>query len=502
MKFLDNVKEVFLPSSYSKGTINTTNVPDYDPVSDFGGSRTTLPKFVQGGGGVFGALPKKSQRELQLDEASLSSMTVTDLMDILIDAHPDIGFAVWNFMRIGDSGYTVHVENIDDGKVNEEGMLEILTMIERFSQPNIENFEISRSFDKVIQQLILSTIVRGACSLELVLTPNYDDVAFIATVDPSTVAFKFENDRYVPYQDEETLSLDIPTFFYEGLDEMIDDPYGRSPILGALNTVFFQMQVLDDLKQVVHNQGYPRFDITILEEVLLKRMPITIRNNEEKKQKWLNEKLHEIIEMYNNLEPDDSFVHYDSVEIGMAGGGKGGVLIDPEKLMSVIDSQIMAGLKTLSTILGRRSTGNTESFAKMEIKLYIKGVEAIQKVVERILSRALTLTLNIKGMQGVVKFKFNPIEIRTSMETAQFEQVHLINCQFKRDQGWIDQEEASMLAVGHSPVSDTPINNDTPRNADGGQIEGAKDEKTTDSTDVDGEESEKESKEDGEESEK
>ena len=102
-----------------------------------------------------------------------------------------------------------------------------------------------------MQQLLLSTITRGACALELVLTPNYDDVAFIAPVDPATIDFKFENDRYVPYQDEETLSLDIPTFLYEGLDEFIDSPYGRSPILGAINTVIFQLQVLNDLKQVI-----------------------------------------------------------------------------------------------------------------------------------------------------------------------------------------------------------------------------------------------------------
>ncbi len=485
MGFLDKVRDRFKPFRYSRGTISTSNIPDYDPVSDFGGTRTTLPKFVQGGGGVFGALPKKTQRELRLDDFTLSTMSVEDLIDTLIDAHPDMSFAVWNFMRIGDSGYTIWVEDLENGEIYEEGQLEIQNLIKRLSQPNIEQFELSRDFDKIVDQLMLSTITRGACALELVLTPNYDDVAFIAPVDPATVDFKFENDRYVPYQDEETLSLDIPTFFYDGLDEMIDEPYGRSPILGAINAVIFQLQVMNDLKQVVHNQGYPRFDITILEEVLLKRMPIHIRNNEEKKQKWLNEKLQEIIDMYNDLDPDDSFVHYDSVEVGMAGGGQnGGALIDPEKLMNVIDHQIMAGLKTLSTILGRRSTGNTESFAKMEIKLYIKGVEAIQRTVERLISRALTLALNIKGMQGVVYFKFNPIEIRTSMETAQFEQVHLLNCQFKRDQGWISQEEASMLAVGHGPVSDTPINNDTPKNSDGGEIKGATDEKTTDGTDV------------------
>lgn len=161
MGLLDRVKKGIQSFRYSRGTINTTNVPDYDPVSDFGGTRTTLPKFVQGGGGVFGALPKKAQRELGLDDFTLSTMSIEDLIDTLIDAHSDVSFAVWNFMRIGDSGYTVRVEDLEGGELYEEGLIEIQNLIKRFSQPNVEQFELSRDFDKIVDQLMLSTITRG-----------------------------------------------------------------------------------------------------------------------------------------------------------------------------------------------------------------------------------------------------------------------------------------------------------------------------------------------------
>ena len=208
-------------------------------------------------------------------------------------------------------------------------------------------------------------------------------------------------------------------------------------------------------------------------------MPIPIRNNDKAKAEWLKARMDEIIKQYTDLEPDDAYVHYDSVEIGMTGGGKtGGAVLDPTKLLESVDALICSGLKTLSTILGRRSTGNTESFAKIEIKLYLNGVRAIQEVIETILSRALTFYLNIQGKQGIVEFRFRPIEIRTALEQAQFEQIHLMNCQFKRDQGWIDQEEAAMLAVGHSAVAEAPISNETPTNRDGGTPQGAPDDQT------------------------
>ncbi|WP_426455310.1 hypothetical protein ACP26L_36430 (plasmid) [Paenibacillus sp. S-38] len=447
-------------------------------VNDFGGSRTTIPKFAQGGGGVGGALPKKAQSDLLLDERSLASASIEDLIDILSDAHPDVSYAIWNFMRLGNTKYNISVRKPGgDGKPDENMKKVITDFFDMMEMPDPTRFSVNRGIDKMLGQLLYAVITRGAASLELVMGQGNTEVAFIAPIDPATVEFRYENERYVPYQDEGKISLDLPTFFYEGLDERIDDPNGRGPLLGAINMVMFQLQVLNDIKAVVHNQGYPRFDIKILEEVLLKRMPISIRNNEKEMQIWLNARLNEIIDMYKNLDVDDTFVHFDSIEVGMAGGGKSGALFDPEKLMTVIDNLLMTGLKTLSTILGRRSTGNTESFAKIEIKLYIQGVRALQRVVERLMSRALTAMLNLGGKQGIVSFTFEEIEIRTEMEQAQFDQIRLMNIAMMRDQGWIDQEEAAMRAVGHAPVGE-PINPGgaaNPKNADGGRPSGQTD---------------------------
>lgn len=454
------LRDIFFRKSKTANeeTATYTAPVNVESTPEFGGSRTTIPKFTYGGGGAFSSLPKRTQRDLGLDERRFNNMKIEDLIDILIDAHPDVSFALWNFIRISNSGYKITVNKISNGKRWKQAEEELQEIFNRLELPNMDRFEKSHSLKKVINQLILSVVTRGAAAVELVLTPDLDDVAFLAPVDPATVEFKFENQRFVPYQDFGKVSLDIPTFFFEGLDERIDDPYGRTPLVSALSIVLFQLQILNDIKAVVHNQGYPRFDIKIVEEVLLNRMPINIRNNEQEKQKWLKERLNEIIAMYNDLEPDDTFVHYDSVEIDMVGGkgNGGGALIDPQKLMTVIDNLIMSGLKTLSTILGRRSTGNTESFAKLEIKLYLQGVKAIQEVVVNVLERALTLALNIKGKQGIVKFEFEPVEIRTELEQEQFKQIKYTNLAFARDQGWIDQNEASNEAVGHDPDKEEP----------------------------------------------
>lgn len=464
----------FIKKSDTEYARSSSNNIQQQSVSDYGGSRTTVAKFAMNGGGVGSALPRLVRRQLGYTNTQLNSMTIEDLLDNLMDSHPDVSFAVWNFLRIGNSGYTIKCYKLGSGKPYPQGERDIKELIQRLSLPNQEKFQINRSFVNVLNQLMLSTVTRGAAALELVLLPGAVDVAFLAPVDPALVEFKYEQDRFVPYMNQGKISLDIPTFFYEALDARIDDPYGRSPIVSAINMIMFQMQILNDIKAVVHNQGYPRFDIKVLEEVLLNRMPVAVRHNEVEKAKWLNERLKEIVDMYNGLDPDDAFVHFNSLEVDMV-GGKGGAVIDPEKLMNAVDSLIMAGLKTLSTILGRRSTGNTESFAKIETKLYMQGVRAIQQNVEQIINRALTLFLNLRGKQAVVEFQFNALEIRTDLEQEQMRQIKFINQQFARDQGWIDQNEASNNAVGHDPVSETPLVNETPTNKDGDTPRGTPD---------------------------
>lgn len=457
------INQEFARSSNNRNGANGIN--PYPIMQDFGGARVTVPRFMTSNTGTYGLLPKKSQQQLGLDYKTLSTMSVNDVIDILSDAHPDLSFSIWNFLRIANGDFTVEVRKPGSGRPFTAGVKAIEEFFDRLRYPNTDQFQLSYSIESVLGQLFLTAITRGSCGLELVLTPDKTDVQFLAPIDTGAVDFKYENYRFVPYMLNQQLLIDTPTVMIERLDPRVDDPYGRSPLVASLFPLLYQIQILQDVKAVVHNQGFPRFDIKILEEVLLKRMPIAIRNNEQLKQEWLNNKLKEIIDMYNSLNPDDSFVHFDSIEIGMAGGTSGGVgaMIDPEKLMKVVDNLVISGAKTVATILGRRGTGNTGDFAKLEIKLYIQTVRAFQQVVERLMSRALTMLLNIQGKQGIVEFKFNPIEIRTELEQAQFQQTHYQNIAYLRDQGWIDQDTASMMAVGKPAVSPAPLFDVAPR---------------------------------------
>ncbi|WP_226888898.1 hypothetical protein [Paenibacillus polymyxa] len=167
--------------------------------------------------------------------------------------------------------------------------------------------------------------------------------------------------------------IDTPTFIYEEFDPMVDDPYGRTPMLPVLQVVFFHLQVLADLKAVVLNQGYPRLDISMLEEIMLKNMPNNLKSN-----------------------PDDALVHWDSVKVEYLKGGNSGPMIDIKKLIDIIDTHMATSLKRPLTILSRHQ-GSTETYSSIDTQIYIKNVESARSVTKRFWQRAFSLSARVKG---------------------------------------------------------------------------------------------------------
>lgn len=417
------------------------------PSDTFSGSRTT--QIDQDG-----FIPKPA-KYMKLTEQTLRRYAPRKVLEILKNNHPDVSQAVWNFKIIGNSGYKARVTLLDGVSEHKSGQKLIDDFLLSLDYYSTAGYEKSRSLDKLVDELIEHALIRGATSVEMVMNREADNVLYFTAVDPDTITFERERGRVVPYQQTSRsgkIKLDIPTFFYEGLDETATDPYGTSPFLSVIQTISFHLQVLEDLKQVIHNQGYGKYDIKIVEEVLLKRMPLNVRNNEQKKQEWLNTQLSMIIEMYSKLDPDAAFVHFDSVEVDMIDASK--ATLDPQKITAVIDAMMNNALKQFSTLMGRRSTGQTEQYAKMEIKIFMKSVQRIQKLIESMISRALTKLLNINGMQGYVFFEMNDTEIRTDLEKVNFEQVAIANAQKKRDNGWITQDQASEEVAGQKAVGE------------------------------------------------
>ncbi|MGR9527673.1 hypothetical protein ACSS31_28855 (plasmid) [Priestia megaterium] len=162
----------------------------------------------------------------------------------------------------------------------------------------------------------------------------------------------------------------------------------------------------------------------------------------------------------NDLEPDADFFHTDSVEIGMAGGNSSSGNLDISRVIDVINQQIVTGLKQLPILLGRNE-GTTETHGTIQWQIYVKGIESIQRGIKRLLERAYNVVLQINGIQGSAVLTFDEIQVTDRKSDAEAEQIETNTKILQYQQGWIDNDEASMEMVNHKAVSE-PLNERLP----------------------------------------
>jgi hypothetical protein len=460
---------------YHKAVYRLANsvLPESVKQAMMGVGRVTVPKNANPWN-VFNWLPKKYQTAHNIDLTKLQNYTAEELLELLISVHPDVSHAVHTYLRIGDTPLSFTAKTMA-GKKDNNGQKTVDDIYQMLNQElSSPGYQHGRSLDKLdgIQRLMV--MVRGACAGEVILNDACTEVVDIVPVDPAIIWFRRlpDTNRLVPWQyvknprmkpGEEWFGqykkIDTPTFIYEELDPMVDDPYGRTPILPVLQVVFFHIQVLQDLKAVVHNQGYPRMAVSILEEVMLKNMPAQYKNDPNAQRKWLNDRLGDIQTQFSSLNPDDALIGWDSVKYEYLKGSGTGPMIDVKKLIDVIDTQLATSLKTLLTLLSRHQ-GSTETYSSVDTQLYIKTVESARSITKRFWERALSMAARVNGVQTIVAAEYEPIDLRTENELETDRQLRIDNLIIAEESKYITPEEAateSRKALGLDPKIPTEL---------------------------------------------
>lgn len=210
------------------------------------------------------------------------------------------------------------------------------------------------------------------------------------------------------------ISLDIPNFIVKYFRQNPFEAYPQSGFISAINTIAARMQVVNDLYRIMQRVGYPRIEVTILEEVLRKNAPASIRADENELIRWMNERITEIANGISNLRPDQAYVHMDSIEPKVLNDGGPGKSMDVESIIKVLNAQNQAGMKSMASIIGRGETGvNT---ATVEARIFSISAQELNVPIADFFSEALTLAMRMGGYPGYVVCEFDPVEMRSETE--------------------------------------------------------------------------------------
>jgi len=396
----------------------------------------------------FGWMPRKFENARQLDIKQFKNYSTFDLLDWIRHNHPETSFAIWQYLRVANSTLTCKAKSVR-GNDDERGQRVLDTLLWKLNHPPASNqFQEARGVDLITGQLLLNTMMRGGSGDELVLN-TLGKMDRIQVFDTATIYFQGEDGRLVPYQRQTVpgsngyTKLDYPNVFYQPLDPAPDDPYGSSPLISLIQVVAWQIGFLNDLQSAVHQTGYPRMRVKLLEEIAKKNAPTHVQNDPKKYKEWMDSIRTNVQTAMRNLEPDAIPVLWDSAELDLVGKG-GNNTIKVDAVINTINKSLAAALKTLSSIIGIGENTSKESYAA-ELKLYSRGIESVQKVVENLLERSLTMALNLEGVRGWVDVSFAPVDLRSDLQVVAEQQTRQDIITFARDSGDIDDLEQTNL---------------------------------------------------------
>ena len=284
--------------------------------------RVSLDNPSYGFGSGLGALLSPPDHETDwrswdLDSSTLDVMAPADLLERLCDLSPEISNALWQLLRLLNPGHEVKAYRIGGTGKEEEPR----------AQAAVEAFlaqlkALYGSTNVVINRLFISAFLRGGFFAELIFDKAGRLPLDLATPDPRHLYFRqvAHPDRgpiWEPYQyiQGRQVSLERPSIGYVPVDPLPGSPYGRALCSPALFITLFALGLMHDLRRVVAQQGYPRLDVEVVLEELVKAMPAGLTGDPEALKRWVNDVIAKVQTEYSQLLPSDAYVHTSAVRI-------------------------------------------------------------------------------------------------------------------------------------------------------------------------------------------
>lgn len=337
----------------------------------------------------------------------------------LIVHDPDMSAALHGYLTMANTQPIILVRDME-GEIDADATRDLMKQIKYMTVPTdyTRGFQLKQTLDQWCEEIRYMILARGGAGVELVFDKSLmpDD---LRNVDLNTVEwFEKTPGDYKPRQkisgQQDGISLDIPTFFVAFYRQDPTKIYSNSPFVSTINTIAARQQVINDLYRIMQYTGYPRLEVKVVEEVLRKNMPLNVKTDDKKQAEWINARMAEIRNSVQDIRADTAFVHMDSVEPGIINDKAPGAGIDISKVIETLNAQNQAGLKTMSTVIGRGASGvNTGS---VEARIAAMNADELNGPVAAILSNVFSFMMHQSGYQGFAEVTFVKGELRPELE--------------------------------------------------------------------------------------
>jgi len=368
-------------------------------------------------GQVLSAPAYRDHIEDLLTERSTASSQ--DLLQKLIKFDPDVSAAVNSYLTVANQKLKMLVYD-QKGQLDSKGQTQLMQLLQFMTGRNdyTLGFQINQSLYGLSEQIRYMILMRGGCGAELVVNKNLLPTE-IRLVDPKSLEWvESTPGQYKPAQavpgSQQSISLDIPTFFMTWFRKDPTNIYTYSPFVSVINTVAARTQIVNDLYRIMQVSGYPRLHIKVLEEVIIKSAPPDVKIDNAKLKTYVNDRFSEIRAKIAGLRVDESFVSTDAVEATTLNADAPGMSINIDSVIEVLNGQNQAALKVMATLIGRGDSGvNT---ASVEATIFAFNADSLNEPIAELYGNILTLMMRLQGFNGYVDVEFEKVELRSELE--------------------------------------------------------------------------------------
>jgi hypothetical protein len=333
-------------------------------------------------------------RTMNLDRRTLDSLSPARLLELLADLSPEISAGLWNWLRLCNPGWEVTAVRPGSDKPDERATAVLKQFLT--SLPGPYDVPLRVPFDTIVNQLFMGAFLRGAFMAELVLDENGRLPLNIATPDPYSARFKKMKHPQLgtvwqlgQYQGQQWTPLDRPTVRYVPIDPAPGRPYGRAIVSPALHTTLFLIGILHDLRRVVAQQGWPRINLEVDFEALAEMAPDDSKPGTEGFEEWVTAVIAEIETVYASLEPDDAYVHANTIKVNGSVGTLGAQALGMiDTLITKLERMAARAMKQMPLLLGIDES-TTDANANRQWEIQAAGIKSIQHLCETMLEHLL-----------------------------------------------------------------------------------------------------------------
>lgn len=391
-----------------------------------------------------------------------TSRTANDsrtLLATLANTDPDVSAAIHAFLTVAGSVDPVVYAYNEKDEIDTEGIAlgqQLLALMTTTNDYSI-GYSHKPTVDALVNDHRYLTLLRGSTACELVLDKSYTP-SELRTVDPSSLEWKqSKSGVYEPTQrpagSNTTIDLNIPTFFVSNFHQSPLDLYTYSTFVSAINTIASRQLVINELYRIMKIVGYPRVDITVLEETLTNAAPASLRSNPDALRAFVEAELGRIRTTIAGLGSADAFVHSSAVDAKIINEKNPAAGIQIQGVIDVLSAQNQAALKVMPAVVGKANNGQV---ASTEARLFALSADALNRAVAGLFTKALTLAARLTGYAGRIEVWFPPVELRPQLELEPQKTMRASRLKADLSLGIIADIEYTMELYGRPPLPGQP----------------------------------------------